>query len=440
MSLEKLIEKHFKTTHNAGVGLKDLIDIVEEQIKSLGDKVQITEAAPSDPTPVDVEAGKKFVLSLPKFSPTENWGDPASLERGQVNQIFRAIGGGASLPEKLAFIKRLQEPDNNISSPRRVISTLIVLEALNATINSFGASTAGFVFEGFLAALLGGKQEAEVSEKGNLPIQDIIAFTEYGSANVPMSLKLLKNTTDVKGSYTNLIDALDEFQEMVYVVVYKEGGDREVSEIDMRQFVFRRDNFLQAITINSGGQKLVSLEGKSPQESLSILTNPELDWPTQYALLTRTAGYTGQAIPMPGEAPEQQEETPEEQEPVEVTAESLRNKWEQQVLAEAKEGGKTQWSLSTSQLATKVNDIIDYQNLGTLEVSPEKIYSTASGYLDILGDSVVDLFEAVANLSQNLNTYFVAKDRSKAIKGGEEAVKNAQVVEQEAAGQLSKEK
>ena len=422
MSLEKLIEKHFKTTHNAGVGLKDLIDIVEEQIKSLGDKVQITEAAPSDPTPVDVEAGKKFVLSLPKFSPTENWGDPASLERGQVNQIFRAIGGGASLPEKLAFIKRLQEPDNNISSPRRVISTLIVLEALNATINSFGASTAGFVFEGFLAALLGGKQEAEVSEKGNLPIQDIIAFTEYGSANVPMSLKLLKNTTDVKGSYTNLIDALDEFQEMVYVVVYKEGGDREVSEIDMRQFVFRRDNFLQAITINSGGQKLVSLEGKSPQESLSILTNPELDWPTQYALLTRTAGYTGQAIPMPGEAPEQQEETPEEQEPVEVTAESLRNK------------------LSTSQLATKVNDIVDYQNLGTLEVSPEKIYSTASGYLDVLGDSVVDLFEAVANLSQNLNTYFVAKDRSKAIKGGEEAVKNAQVVEQEAAGQLSKEK
>ena len=373
MSLEKLIEKHFKTTHNVGVGLKDLIDIVEEQIKSLGDKVQITEAAPSDPTPVDVEAGKKFVLSLPKFSPTENWGDPASLERGQVNQIFRAIGGGASLPEKLAFIKRLQEPDNNISSPRRVISTLIVLEALNATINSFGASTAGFVFEGFLAALLGGKQEAEVSEKGNLPIQDIIAFTEYGSANVPMSLKLLKNTTDVKGSYTNLIDALNEFQEMVYVVVYKEGGDREVSEIDMRQFVFRRDNFLQAITINSGGQKLVSLEGKSPQESLRILTNPE-------------------------------------------------------------------WSLSTSQLATKVNDIIDYQNLGTLEVSPEKIYSTASGYLDILGDSVVDLFEAVANLSQNLNTYFVAKDRSKAIKGGEEAVKNAQVVEQEAAGQLSKEK
>ena len=91
-------------------------------------------------------------------------------------------------------------------------------------------------------------------------------------------------------------------------------------------------------------------------------------------------------------------------------------------------------------MATKVNDIVDYQNLGTLEVSPEKIYSTASGYLDILGDSVVDLFEAVANLSQNLNTYFVAKDRSKAIKGGEEAVKNAQVVEQEAAGQLSKEK
>ena len=320
---------------------------------------------------------------------------------------------------------------------------------MNATINSFGAPTAGFVFEGFLAALLGGIQEAEVSAKGNLPIQDIIAFTEFrGSAAVPMSLKLLKRTTEVKGSYTNLVDALDEFEKMVYVVVYKTGGDREVSAIDLNQFVFNRKNFIPAITINSAGKKLIMLPGKTYEESYEALTSPDLPWEQKYALLSNTAGYTAEPQPMPGQEdaaamaaayddnPEAEEQ---EEEPVTVTAESLRQQWESRLLTEAAEDAKTQWNLSTAALAKKVNDIVAFENLGTLEISPEKIYSTASGYLEALGESVVDLFQAVSALSENLNIYFVSKDRGKAIKGGEAAVKNAKVIEQEASGQLEKE-
>ena len=435
MSLDKLIEEHFTRKTSPSFSLNSLIEAVDAELG----KMMLTEQEEAAPG-VDVEAGKKFVLSLPRFSPTENWGEPESLERGQVNQIFRAIGGGASLPAKLAFIKRLQEPDNKIRSPRRIISTLIVLESLNATINSFGASTAGFVFEGFLAALLGGVQEAEVSAKGNLPIQDIIAFTEFrGSSAVPMSLKLLKETTVVKGSYTNLVDALAEFEEMVYVVVYKTGGDREVSEINLNQFIFTRENFLPAITINSGGQKLVLLPGKTFDESYAAITNPALSWEEKYALLTHTAGYTAQSQELPGAEASPNDASEDEEEVVAVTAESLKKQWDAQVLTEGAEDAKTQWGLSTHQLQKRLNDILFWENLGLLEISPEKIYGTASGYLGILGESVVDLFEAVSALSQNLNVYFVSKDRGAAIAGGEQAVENARVIEKEAAGQLEKE-
>ena len=445
MSIEESIEKYFAPKEKNPIGIPELIKMVNEEMGNLESKL-LTEAEAS---PVDVEAGKKFILSLPRFSPTENWGEPESLEREQVNQIFKAIGGGASLPGKLAFIKRLQMPDNKITSPRRIISTLIVLESLNATINSFGAPTAGFVFEGFLAALLGGVQEAEVSAKGNLPIQDIIAFTEFrGSAAVPMSLKLLKKSTVVKGSYTNLVDALDEFERMVYVVVYKTGGDREVSAIDLNQFVFDRENFIPAITINSGGRKLIMLPGKTYEESYELLTSPDISWEQKYALLSNTAGYTAESQPMPGQedaavmaaaydgSPEAEEQ---EEEPATVTAESLRRQWDNRLLTEGEEDAKTQWNLSTAQLTKKVDQLVAFENLGTLEISPERIYSTASGYLEILGESVVDLFEAVSALSENLNTYFVSKDRDKGIAGGRMAVENAQVIEKQAAGQVEKE-
>ena len=40
--------------------------------------------------------GEKLVLMLPKFTPTEAWGDPNSMDRQQVNKIFRSISSGAS--------------------------------------------------------------------------------------------------------------------------------------------------------------------------------------------------------------------------------------------------------------------------------------------------------------------------------------------------------
>ena len=109
----------------------------------------------------DSSKAERFVLSLPKFTPTEAWGDPNSMERGQIQKIFDTVGGGATITEKLQFLNdSIENPKGGIKSPRRIISTLILLESIKAVIGSFGDAPAGFVFEGFMAGLLRGKQVA----------------------------------------------------------------------------------------------------------------------------------------------------------------------------------------------------------------------------------------------------------------------------------------
>jgi hypothetical protein len=214
MSLDDLVESYFANKDDSALfDLADLNVLYEEMLEELQPGPLVEEKDATTTT------AQKFVLSLPKFTPSEAWGDPTSEARQQLDSLFRTVGGGASLQEKLKFLERLQRPESRIRSPRRIISTLILMESLASCVNSFGASTAGFIFEGFLAGLLGGHQVAE-TEDGSLPIEDIVAFSTYsGGQAIPMSLKLLKKTTIIKGSYTNLVDALAQTAEkyMVYL-------------------------------------------------------------------------------------------------------------------------------------------------------------------------------------------------------------------------------
>ena len=435
MDIKERIEKRF---NKKVLNFQKILEMIEQQL----DEDHILSEAPTDPSPLDVQAGKELILSLPKFSPAESWGDPKSIDRKNVDQLFKVIPGPASLQAKLDYIATIQKPNNRITSPRRIIGTLIILESLNAVVNSFGASTAGYVFEGFLAALLGGKQVYEKGTGGSLPIQDIIAFTEYGrTKNVPMSLKILKRKTDIKGSYTNLVDALNHYERMVYIVAYKTGGDRNVSEVVLEQFAITRDNLLDFVTQNEPSRKRIFLDGMNFKQSLATL-RAAVSWEERYALLQQTAGYTGKV-----EAPPEEEEidwskyptkpVPEE-ETMPVTAESLRKLWDKQLLLEGADGG-TQWHISTKQLGD-LGGIVEHEVIGTLKVSPDAIYSTAASYLDVLGDVVTDLFSAVASLSDNLNKYFLTKERGEAIARGNDAVDAAKIVEAKATARVEKER
>ena len=384
---------------------ENLVELIKEQMQSANYEV-IEEEQDS----VKVEKGKQLLLSLPKFTPSEAWGEPNHAARKQIEPIMKTMGG-RGLSGKIEYIKKLQEPDNRIRSPRRIISTLILLESLSSCLNAFSASAAGFVFEGFLAALLGGRQVAD-PVGGNLPIQDIVAFEleepveGLPSKGVPMSLKLLSPKVDIKGSYTNLVDAMNNYDEMVYVVAVKRGGKEA---IEIGSFKITKDNLVDIINYKDKNRKLLTpkaqtvnydLKGYSAKDVAEDIAGRKT-WEEKYQMFQDTVGYTKK-------------------------------------IEEAK-GGATQWGLTQNELFA-LSEVIEYQPLGTLEVSPDALLKTATMYIDVLGDTVTELFQAVQDLSTNINEYFISKKRDVAIMKGTEAIQNAQTIEQQTAERIEQEK
>jgi hypothetical protein len=422
--LQDILREEYEKTMAEIIDPGALMTMIEETLDRTYEEIVVKEAASTGQT-----TAKEFLLVLPKFVPTEAWGDPESMERAQITRLFNVIGGGRNISGKLTFLQRIASPDNKITSPRRIISSLIILESLSAVVTSFNASSAGFVFEGFLSALLQGTQEAEISAKGNLPIQDLIAFTESDNP-VPISLKLLNQTTNIEGSYTNLIDGLDEFGHMVYIVARKDG-----ESISIEKFTFNQENFIDALTLSARGRGkksgllLVQLPDMSPEESIATIKSTPT-WEERYDLLQQTNGYS-ERIRQKRADSQAQEEGGLDLDPDTSLEEAIRQEWD--LLTES--SGGTQWSISPAQLVSF--DFVEYETLGELPYSSEQIEKIAELHMDKLNDELTDLFSATQALSENINKYFTFDKRDRAISSGERAIQNTQQIETSLRSQIS---
>jgi hypothetical protein len=420
---------------NSEVTVESLMEMVEEVLDELYDTVVVPKVSEAK---MKQEQAKQFLLSLPKFSPSEAWGDPNSMERQQIQQIFNVIGGGRSVRGKLEFLQKIADPNSRIRSPRRIISSLIILESLSAVINSFNSSSAGFVFEGFLSALLQGTQEAEISAKGNLPIQDLIAFSDSDKA-LPISLKLLNQTTQVEGSYTNLVDGLDEFGKMVYIVARKA---KDGSGINIEQFTLDKDNFVNALSLSARGSakggagvfQVVDhpeLGTLSVNDSLRLLNSisskdsPE-EWQKKYNILQYTRGYSNTV--------RDKKRRKEEEEALIAAQEKGGIDLDPSTALQESSKGGTQWAISPAQLVSF--DFVDYENLGELKYSSEEIEKIASIHMGKLNEELLTLFTATQDLSEHVNEYFTYEKRTKAISSGEAAIQDTVEIQRSLKAQI----
>ena len=390
------------------------------------------------------DRARKFVLSLPKFAPSEAWGDPGSMERSQVEKIFATISGGASVEKRFEDLRNRIKLDNKMTSPQRMISTLIILESLTAVIENFTSSSAGFVFEGFLSAMLSGKQAKEITDKGNLPIEDMMAFSTLdGHTGVPISLKLLSDKRQQKGgkagvihgSFTNLVDALDEYGEVVYIVGWKLG-----EEIKIEQFVITRDNIFELLTQGTDAKvsKRVFGIGRSGTKSTYDLYRKAANWEEQYTILRNANGYdAARRDKLAQVAAEVDQEDPQvaEEGLKYLTVERNRKIWNRfnSLLTESKNKGEggAQWSITVSALGKIGGAQADYKVLATLPVKTDSIVKIAETYMDNLSTSIDNVFEATQQLSEDISNYFTYENRNKAINAGEKALRNTTVIANE---------
>ena len=241
---EELTEEEPETDAEE-ISLKDISDLVENFLLlsergALPEEVSKKSKAPT--TASDV-------IPFPTIKITEDWGKVDSGDREILELLMKNIKGD-TVESKLDGVTSFltYQPGRPIND---IFSNLLFTEIFSNIMDEFNASTAGFLFEAFLAGLFGGKGSFQIGDKdeetGNLPIVDVEL------KNVPYSLKVLSRTTEVKGSFFNLVNHFDQSDYLIYLVVEKQGE----GVLTFREFTLNAGSFLNYIGYSEAGKEVV---------------------------------------------------------------------------------------------------------------------------------------------------------------------------------------
>lgn len=268
-----LKEEYLKQIDSLNIEL--LVGMIEEAFES---NISLDEAAASDIDSMDDSAALNMILKMiPDIEVSEiGWSDVSTPEvgsevKGEQRQLLEGYLKnikGTDFADKIRSVSEFYTNGSDMIGKQagkdrtkrivQAISYLVFYKTLTKVITNFNASSAGFSFESFLAALVNGYQI-----KANTgTIADYI--DRSSGAEIPVSLKLYKEGgLEVGGSYTDLVRDLTMTwpkgaqpwttsfpNAMRYVVCTKtlkgEGLDQE-GQIDFYQFDFTLKNVMEIL-------------------------------------------------------------------------------------------------------------------------------------------------------------------------------------------------
>ena len=218
--LRNILKEEYKKKEEV-VTPQSLIEMIEEVMSKVS--FNLSEIAP--PTggiEMDPSKGTQedVSIALPFVQLSEAWGKPGSMQRGEIDAFVAQLGGGGpgigTLRTRLqgladfvdTYLGDVEKFEGGSEPISKVISSILILDTLSAIVTAgeeeqFSASPAGFLFEGFLAALAGGNS-SQVKPSESKSTEDItIDIGDEGG--VPVSLKLLRRAGgEVHGSIEEL--------------------------------------------------------------------------------------------------------------------------------------------------------------------------------------------------------------------------------------------
>ena len=253
--LDKIVE-NFLAPRGTSIDFASLCGMIEEILDTDG-LASLTNIRRLNE---DVEAAPERVIKFPKIKITENWGSKNNEDRAIFETLMRNVRGN-TIQEKLQAVSDFLEHQEGLPIAE-ILSNLMFVEIFSNILEEFNPSTAGFLFEAFLAGLFQGVQIDE-PEGGSLPIEDVELFVKRGFGEnaeqevVPYSLKVLSPNTDLKGSFKNLVDFFrkPENERVIYLAVTKVGGTGAVGKLQFYEFEINKDNFFDWI-----GHETISAE------------------------------------------------------------------------------------------------------------------------------------------------------------------------------------
>jgi len=300
-NLDNLIKEHYSET--PAFGLEQMVGLIEEVMdenKELLESLSADDAAKIMPIDEAADGRFSFDIPIPSTVPTEAWGDPSSQSRKDIARIFDSITREPSIRARITHVNSFLDPAQAArKAPGGKVNTVLnmmqVIESLQACLNDYNESSAGFVFEGFMAALTGGKQIAG-RVGGTLPIEDFVAFSETGDKEVPTSLKLLSPNTTIHGSFTNLVDYLfirggAGLPEIKYLIALKDVEGETVTKLALFDFIIGRENFVDVMLQSNNGALIGENAAAMAEHIKNWQNSPE--WRVKMAKILETSpGYT----------------------------------------------------------------------------------------------------------------------------------------------------
>jgi len=237
-----------------------------------------------------------YKIDIPALVPNEAWGDPKSQSRQDIERIFASITRQPDIKSRILHINSFIDPKEAVNKARggrfnAVLNMMQIIESLQACLNDYSESSAGFVFEGFMAAVTGGKQIAG-RVGGTLPIEDFVTGDDE-----PVSLKLLSPDTGIHGSFTNLIDYLfirggSGVPQIKYLIARKNTEDDNISELAIWDFIIDRNNFIDIMGESNNEKALLGKMGPTLAGHIRSW-NDSPEWKLQmFQILQQVPGYT----------------------------------------------------------------------------------------------------------------------------------------------------
>jgi len=443
----KFFKKKLFNTEVAG--FKDLNALIEQQLIELRPLFETIQA--------DVD---KIDITLPTIKITELWGQVNNKDRSLIEQLTRNVGGD-SIEEKIQNINRICAFDES-ADLATIFSTLIFMDCLRSIVVEYTESVSGFLFEGFLAGIIG-KGSVQITDAGEAegqvgkPITDV-ALTIGGEA-IQYSLKLLSPKTTIEGSFKNLVNHFKSYDHVVYLTVRKESNDI----MRFLEFTITKENFLDWIGFAWKAEKPVK-ETDDLELSGSDLAGLWLDeetgerWlqhndPDEGAVNLKIVKIidveTGRTVARNHKIAAERRYTifyslGEEENSFKRLSASGKHLYGSQdayeiLLGLAASGTHDEFikELEASpgyQRSLQFHIASDYASknsteIGAIDLSQEKIYAIANNYAALLQSSLIPIYNELAQLTDNINKYFlgtaegdVATRRQYALKASQNAV------------------
>jgi len=291
--------EHF-APKKAGLSLDLLMEMVKEVMDSGGTLLSEAEEQ-------SMEDLYKF---LPQFEFSEMIGRPEDADianksevRSTFTSMMSGIAPGAGLQEKIDYVNKFVSAAGEATTAVEILRNLTFLRLLSVVVQDFTDAGAGFIFEAFLAGLLGG---AQVSGRGGEETHGSLPIHDYMDGDgKPVSLKLLGPNTPIGGSMYNITRFLATNQLGVehgirYVVAIKFDDEK----LGFYEFTITRENYFSWL------QKFINLDAidispalkSSPEELSEAEADPRIE-----KLSNQVAAFREKIIslmPMLGYSPE----------------------------------------------------------------------------------------------------------------------------------------